>query len=338
MKQIRLMVADGATSNIAVRTRELVQAGPIDLILPDNKSEAVLLKSAPGADAIFCYKAEVTAAIIRAAPALKLIQKHGLNCRNIDIVAATELNVRVATVPLLRNVSVAEHAMALMLACARKVVPGHRAVSGAVYREMGLEPTQTAENNYRANWAAIKGVAEMYEATVGIVGMGDIGMEIAKRCRAFGMNLLYHQRAAHSAAVEAALGIRYVTLDELLSVSDYVVMIVPHTPQTEGMIGAKQLARMKPAATLVNVGRGGLIDEDALIEALQKRPEMSAGLDVYRREPLPSSSPLLALPNVVLLPHTGGGSYRSRDVDVPAALRNIERFFAGERLEGVINA
>jgi phosphogluconate 2-dehydrogenase len=163
-------------------------------------------------------------------------------------------------------------------------------------------------------------------------------MEIAKRCRAFGMTLCYHQRTPHPDALEESLGIRYLPLDDLLSISDFVVLVIPHSAETEGLIGARQLARMKPSVTLINVGRGGLIDEDALIEALQSRPGMMAGLDVYRLEPLPSASPLRTLSNVVLLPHTGGGSYRSREVDMPAVLRNIERFFAGEEPEGLVSA
>ena len=337
-ERIRLMVADGAAANFSQRLRVLADARTFNLIVPENDTEAALLSAAPEADAIVCYKAQVPASVIRAGRALRLIQKHGLNCRNIDLAAAAERNVRVATLPLFRNVTVAEHALALMLACARKVIAGHRAVNEAVYEKMGLQPALTSERSYRANWAAIKGVAELFEASVGIVGMGDIGMEIAKRCRAFGMTLFYHQRTPHPAAVEGPLGIRFLPLDDLLSKSDFVVLSIPHTPETEGMIGARQLARMKPSATLVNVGRGGLIDEDALIEALRVRPGMTAGLDVYRYEPLPSTSPLRTLPNVVLLPHTGGGSYRSREVDLPAVLRSIERFFAGAEAPGPAGA
>jgi len=123
-----------------------------------------------------------------------------------------------------------------------------------------------------------------------------------------------------------------------LSVSDYIVLVVPHTPETEGMIGENELSRMKPSAILINVGRGALIEEDALVAALQDGRIAMAALDVYRREPLPASSPLRTLPNVVLLPHTGGGSYRFRETDIPASLRNIEKFFAGEGAGGIVNA
>lgn len=337
-ERIRLMVADGAAGKFAQRVRKSPDARPFSLIIPENGSEAALLTSAPEADAILCYQAKVPGSVIRVARSLKLIQKHGLNCRNIDVEAATERNVRVATLPLMRSVTVAEHALALMLACARKVIPGHRSVTEAVYQQMGLEPVVTSQRNYRSNWAAIEGVTELFQATAGIVGMGDIGMEIAKRCRAFGMSLCYYQRTPHPNAIEISLGIRYLPLDDLLSVSDYVVLVIPHSPESEGLVGARELARMKPSATLINVGRGGLVDEEALIAALQSKRLAMAGLDVYRTEPLPAVSPLRRLPNVVLLPHTGGGSYRSWEVDVPASLRNIHRFFTGERCKGIINA
>jgi phosphoglycerate dehydrogenase-like enzyme len=117
-----------------------------------------------------------------------------------------------------------------------------------------------------------------------------------------------------------------------------VVLALPHTPETEGLIGAAALARMKPSATLINVGRGALVDEDALASALQRNQIAMAGLDVYRMEPLPASSLLLALPNVVLLPHTGGGSYRSWEIDMPATLGNIQKFFASGIADNLITA
>jgi lactate dehydrogenase-like 2-hydroxyacid dehydrogenase len=333
---IRLLLADGEASNFVRRVREAPGSRGFELIVPATRAEADLQALAPGADAILAYEAAITAPVIRAASALKLIQKHGLNCRNIDVAAATGRGVRVATLPLLRSVSVAEHALALMLACARKVIPGHRAVTGAVYREMGLEPVVTAQRTYRANWAGVEGMTELFGSTVGIIGMGDIGMEIAKRCRAFSMQVIYFQRTPQPQAIEEAMAIRYSPFDDLVAASDYLVLAVPHSPETEGLINAGVLARMKPTATLVNVGRGGLIDEEALAGALRDRKIAMAGLDVYRREPLPAESPLRELPNVVLLPHTGGGSYRSWEVDTPAVLRNIERFFEG-KAEGIVN-
>jgi phosphoglycerate dehydrogenase-like enzyme len=326
---IRLLITDCTTSRFAFHLREARADEMFRLTIPETDSEAELLALAPEADAILCYQRPLTAAVIEAAPSLRFIQKHGLNCRNIDVAAAARSNIPVATQALMRNVTVAEHALALILACARKIIPAHQAVAGATYRDIGLQPTATSQGNYRSNWAQIDGITELYGATVGIVGMGDIGMEIAQRCRAFGMNIVYYQRSRYDAATEAALALRYSPFDELLRVADFVVLVVPHTPETEGLIGATALMRMKPSATLINVGRGGLVDETALAAALQSRRIAMAGLDVYRMEPLPAESPLRTLPNVVLLPHIGGGSYRSWEVDMPAVLANIQKFFGG---------
>jgi glyoxylate/hydroxypyruvate/2-ketogluconate reductase len=332
---IRLLVTDCTTTRFAFHLREARAHETFRLMMPeidtDAEAEAELLALACEADAILCYQRPLSAAVIDAAPSLKFIQKHGLNCRNIDVAAAARRNIPVATQPLMRNVTVAEHALALILACARKIIPAHQAVAGAAYQGMGLQPTATTQGNYRANWAQIQGITELYGATAGIVGMGDIGMEIAQRCRAFGMNVCYTQRTRHSAQTEAAFDMRYVPFDELLTASDFVVLALPHKPETEGLIGAQALARMKPTATLINVGRGGLVDEAALVAALQSKQIAMAGLDVYRVEPLPAESPLRTLPNVVLLPHIGGGSYRSWEVDMPATLGNILRFFAAGR-------
>ena len=335
---IRLLVADGASTRYLKRVQDCPAASSFHMMIPKNDGEDSLIALAPDADAILCYKAELTGSVIRAATSLRFIQKHGLNCRNIDIAAATERNVMVATTPLMRNISVAEHAMTLTLACARKVIPGYQAVVNATYQEMELEPIRTSQWNYRGNWAGIEGITDLSGTIAGVIGMGDIGIEIAKRCSAFGMTVYYYQRTPHPREAEAALEISYLPLNKLLAVSDYVVLVIPHTPESEELIGARELGLMKASATLINVGRGGLIDEEALISALQSKRLAMAGLDVYRMEPLPDSSPLIRLSNVVLLPHTGGSSNLSKDRDMSASLENIKRFFRGERPNGIMNA
>jgi phosphoglycerate dehydrogenase-like enzyme len=337
-RSLRLLITDNASSRFVFHLHEARAEEQFELLIPREGGEAELLTLAPHADAAVCYQAPLAGAVIEAAGELRLIQKHGLNCRNIDIAAAARRNIPVATLPLMRNVTVAEHALALMLACARKLVPAHHAVTGAAYRAQNLKPIITTQRDYRSNWTGLQGLTELFHAKVGIVGMGDIGMEIAKRCRAFELEILYFQRSRLDAAAEQALGMRHAPLDALLSEADFVVLAVPHTPHTERMIDAKALARMKPTATLINVGRGGLIDEDALADALRHQRIAMAGLDVYHMEPLPVDSPLLELQNVVLQPHTGGGSYRSWEIDIPALLANIQRFFATGRTSGLLTA
>ena len=130
--------------------------------------------------------------------------------------------------------------------------------------------------------------------------------------------------------MEAEYQAAYLGFDDLLERVDYLVLVLPHTEESEGMIGAEQLARMKNTATLINVGRGALVDEAALAQALEQGEIAMAGLDVYRYEPLPADSPLIGMPNAVLLPHTGGGSNRQWDVDIPASLGKIAAFFEDE--------
>lgn len=335
-RPIRLLV-DSDSPRFVQQVSELPDAAFFEILSYAGEGVQGMRKLIPQADAVYIYQDDLPGDLIRSAPSLRFIQKHGLNCKNIDLAAATERGIPVATLPLFRNIAVAEHALALMLACAHKIIPGHRAVESAAYREMGMEPIRTTQREYRSNWANIQGVTEVIGASVGIIGLGDIGMEIARRCRAFGMEVYYNQRRRHDADVEERHEARFLSFDDLLETVDYLVLILPHTPETEGLIGTAQLARMKPNATLINVARGGVVDEDALVEALTNGKIAMAGLDVFREEPLPFSSPLRGLPNVVLAPHTGGGSYRSRIMDRPAALANILRYFRDERPKGIIN-
>ena len=335
-RPIRLLV-DSGSSTLIQQIQKLPDVSAFEVLSYAGQGPEALLTLIQEADAAYMYQDPLPADAIRAAPHLRFIQKHGLNCKNIDVRAATERGIPVATMPLLRNVAVAEHAMALMLACAHKILPGHRAVEQAIYQKIGIEPIRTTQREYRSNWANIPGVIELMNASVGIIGLGDIGMEVARRCQAFGMTVYYHQRRPHARDVEAHYQARFLPLPDLLASVDYLVLVLPFTPESEGLLGAAELAQMKPSATLINVARGGVVDEDALIEALTNGQLAMAGLDVYREEPLPVSSPLRHLPNVVLSPHMGGGSYRSRVLDHPACVANILRFFRGEHPEGVIN-
>ena len=328
--KIRLLVTDDGTSgHFLKRVRENTAAAPFTITAPEAAGEDALLALAPEADAILCYKARLSAAVIRAARDVKYIQKHGLNCKNIDLEAARERGIPLGTQSLMRNATVAEQALVLMLCCERKTILGQKAVEAGVYREMGQEPVATSQWNIRPNWPEITGVAELFGQSVGIIGLGDIGMDIAKRCLAFDMEIFYHQRTRHAPDVEAEYQAAYLGFDELMARVDYLVLVLPHTEESAGMIGAEQLARMKNTATLINVGRGALVDEEALAQALRAGEIAMAGLDVYRYEPLPADSPLIGMPNAVLLPHTGGGSNRQWDVDIPASLGKIAAFFGG---------
>ena len=336
-RKIRLLL-DSGSERLVRRVSDLAEAGEFELLTYVGEGPAGLSRLIGEADAVYVYQDPLTAADIARAPSLRFIQKHGLNCKNIDLAAAAARGIPVATVPLLRNVAVAEHAFALMIACAHRLVQGHVAVTTGSYRDLGLTPSRTAQRDYKPNWAKIGGIMELMDASVGIVGLGDIGMELARRCRAFGMRIFYHQRTRHDPAVERDYDATWLPLNDLLRTVDHLVLVLPHTPQTQDMIGAPELALMKPTATLVNVARGGVVDEPALIEALREGRIAMAGLDVFRDEPLPWDSELTRLPNVALTPHMGGGSYRSHDVDHRAGIENIRRFFRHERPGGLVNS
>ena len=166
---------------------------------------------------------------------------------------------------------------------------------------------------------------EVHGSTLGIIGMGRIGEQVARRARGFDMNILYHNRRPRP-EVESALGVRYVSQDELLAASDYVVLTLPLTTQTRGLIGRAELARMKTTAALINVARGGIVDHLALAEALAGGTLRAAALDVTEPEPLPRDHPLLKLDNLTIVPHLGSATVETRQ---KMAEVSVENLFAG---------
>jgi phosphoglycerate dehydrogenase-like enzyme len=336
---IRVLVPDGTNYRFSWKVETMAKGRPFAVLVPETITEAGIAAAARDAEAILAYKAPITRAVLEAAPGARMIQKFGIDCKNIDLAAARERKLPVFTRSLIRNATVADHAMALMLACARRLIECHRVVAEARYLEHGFVPRQTGQQNvHHGNWIKVPGVGDLLGTTVGIVGLGDIGVEIARRVRPFGPRICYHQRRPHPAAFEATLAAHHLPLDELVAAADYLILAVPHTPETENLLDRGRIARMKATASVINVGRGGLIDEDALCEALREGRLAMAGLDVFRWEPLPESSPLLGLPNVVLSPHMAGGSSdRYWEVDVAGALENIRSFFSGGNPTGQLD-
>ncbi len=335
---IRVLVPDGVNYRFSMKVEAMAEGKPFKLLIPAEPGEAGIVAVAGAADAIFAYKAPITRAVLDAAPHARMIQKYGLDCKTIDLAAAREKGVSVFTRSLIRNATVADHAMALMLACARRLIECHRVVAEAQYLRHGYVPKSTGQQNvHHGNWIKVEGVGDLLESTVGIVALGDIGVEVARRVRPFGPRICYYQRTRHSEQLEQSLDAHYLPLDELIEKSDYLILVVPLTPETENLLNRERIARMKPGACVINVGRGGLIDEDALYEALRDKRLAAAGLDVFRMEPLPESSALRSLPNIVLSPHmAGGSSERYWQVDVAGSLENIRRHISGEGASGLL--
>ena len=199
----------------------------------------------------------------------------------------------------------AEHTILLMLALQKEY---DRAASlfrsGVVIG--GLEPTVTTQTLYAYNWVGLQKFDALYGKTVGLIGLGKIGREVALRLRAFGADVVYTKRSRLSSSEEQELSVRFLSLEELLEASDIVSLHLRFYPETERLMGTKQFQVMKPGSFFVNTARGRLVDETALIDAIECDHLGGAALDVFWYEPLPHDSPLLRTRNLILTPHTGG--------------------------------
>ena len=238
----------------------------------------------------------VDAALLDAAPGLKAIANMAVGTDNIDVEAASERGIPVGNTPDVLTDATADLAFALLLALARKIVPGAEMVRSGAWRTW--EP------------AADLG-ADLAEATLGIVGWGRIGQAVARRAEGFGMEIVHSSRSSG------------VPLDELLERADFVSVHTPLTPETRHLIDARVLERMKPTALLVNTARGGVVDQGALREALMAGTIAGAALDVTDPEPLPADDPLLDAPNLLVVPHVGSATVRTRAKMAAMAVDNL---------------
>jgi glyoxylate reductase len=254
----------------------------------------------PGADciaAVYTYgHPAVGAALLDRLPTVRVISNFGVGVDHIDLTAAAARGIPVGNTPGVLDGATADLAFALLLAAGRRVVEGDRYARGPHF--LRYDPSYLLGR-------------EIHGATLGIIGLGRIGEQVARRGRAFDMTVLYCNRQRRP-AVEAALGVRHVSRQELLATSDYVVLTVPLTAETRGLIGRAELAAMKPTAVLVNVSRGAVVDTDALTAALTGRKLYAAALDVTEPEPLPRDHPLLRLDNVIITPHLGSATEQTR--------------------------
>ena len=244
---------------------------------------------------------------LAAAPQLKFVQKYGLGLGTIDTAACAERGVAVLNIRRRANIACAEHALALMLTQARKfdrmvglVTATKLAAEGYPYKPFDRRHTPNS------NWGRVAGIRLLHGATLGLIGLGEIGREIATRAGAFGMRILYFQRRQLPEADERALGAVYTPLDTLLAEADWVIPQLPEGPSTKNLIGAAQLARMKPGAFIVNVSRPDVIDRAALIEALTSGRLGGFALDPLYQAPARDDDELLQLRNVILVPHLAG--------------------------------
>lgn len=295
------------------------------------------LKAAlPESQVLVTENRPITAEHIALGRNLRVIQNSGCLCDRIDVEAATRAGVPVAICHASTSVSVSEHNVGFLLALAHRLVDGHRSLARPDGAPPETLPSVSPDGSYQ-NWRGFDRVNYLQGRTLGIIGLGDIGAELARRVRAFGMRVLYLRRRRLLPAEERRLGVRYAPMDELLRRSDFVTLLVPLSKDTEGMIGASELALLKPSAFLVNTGRGKLVDEAALVEALRARAIAGAALDVFRDEPLPAGHPLRTLENVILTPHFAGGSLTTMVDEVVLVFGNVQRVLKGKRPQWIVN-
>jgi glyoxylate reductase len=261
----------------------------------------------------------IRAQALVAAPHLRTVSSVSVGVDHIDVAAATALGIPVGHTPSVLAETTADLAFALLLAAARRVLEGDRFVrSGAWSGESTA--SQSGPEGESPSWGLDFMLGrDLHGATLGIIGLGEIGQAVARRAQGFSMRVLGWSRTPRSVA-----GVEAAALPDLLEAADFVSVHVARTPETLGLLGREALARLKPHAIVVNTARGGIVDEDALGEMLQTGRLAGAGLDVFAQEPLPRTSPLLKLPNVVLTPHLGSASVATRARMLDLALANLE--------------
>ncbi|MFC1976806.1 phosphoglycerate dehydrogenase [Chloroflexota bacterium] len=258
-------------------------------LVPQGKkmSEAELIESAKGCDAMIVGVESITESVIRASDRLKIIAKHGAGVDNIDVKAASSQGIVVINAPGANSDAVADVTIGLFLSLARGIPFADRSVK-------------------EGEWPRIVGV-QFNGKVLGIIGLGEIGKKVAKRASGFDMKVLAYDIVKDEAFAQE-LGITYLSMDELLAEADFLSIHIPLTPSTRGLIGERELLLMKKESFLLNISRGGIVDEEALYQVLKNEGIRGAALDVFSSEP-PRESPLLTLDNVITTPHMGGYTF-----------------------------
>jgi D-3-phosphoglycerate dehydrogenase/(S)-sulfolactate dehydrogenase len=297
----------------------VLEEGGFEVVYPPQglslKDPKTLIERLKGFDAVIASVEPYTREVFQAC-GLRVVSRNGVGYDSVDVQAATDLGIAVAITPGINQESVAEHTLALMLAAAH-----------------GYPARQTEACS--GNWQNRTVLPRLAGKTLGLVGLGAIGKALVPKAIGVGMHVIAHDPVPdHEFAKQH--GVRLCEFDQLLAESDVVSLHLPCTPETTNLIDANALARMKAGAVLVNTSRGGLVDEEALVEALQRGLLRAAALDVFKVEPLPSDSPLAHMDNVLACPHMGGTDEESLAGMAQLAARNIVDLYHGRWPEGRI--
>ena len=287
------------------------------------------LRKGSEADILIFRRGAIDAAFMEANPKLKLIQRLGARADAIDLAAAAERGILVSCVPRATLQLTAEHAILLMMALGKRLLEADDAVRKDRWDRDRVRP----DHNVAYNWAGIPNIGGLFNKTLGIIGLGEVGSIAAGMARAFGMRVLYLNRNRLPAAQEERLGVKYTDLARLLAESDFVSLHATNIPSNRGLIDAKVFSAMKPSALFINTARGPIVDEDALDDALTKGTIAGAGLDVHAIEPRPQPDKLATLPNVILTPHIAGGSRKGVLSEIGVVLDNCRAVLAGKPIK-----
>ena len=302
--ELRQVVVDKALPGMDVT------AAPADM---DDEEKIELVRDA---DFIMLFPGMISDRVLQAAKKCKLLQLLSAGYDEMNLPLAGDLGIAVANNGGANRVAVAEHTMMLMIACHRRMMSYANNVKAGLWKR---------EQNRKID------VFELEGKTLGIIGMGNIGQQVAKRSRSFDMELQYFDKYHPLPPTqEDALGLQAVTVEELLKTSDVVTLHVPLTKETYGMIGQEELSLMKPSAVIINTSRGGVINEPALAQALTAGTIAAAGLDVMEHDPPDPNDPLLKLENLIITPHTAGPTLESIPKRAANSFENIQRVWNGE--------
>ena len=321
MSKPRILMARAVFPEVVAKLEQIAEVE----INPDDQvwSQAELIERLQGKQGVFTTGSDrIDAAVLQACPDLRICANMAVGYNNFDIAAMTAAKVVATNTPDVLTETTADLGFALIMATARRMAESEHFLRAGLWTKWSYD---------------MFAGSDIHGSTLGILGMGRIGQAIARRgALGFGMQVIYHNRSRLEPAIEQELRARYVSKDDLLAQADHLILVLPYSAQSHHAIGAAELARMKPSATLVNIARGGIVDDAALAEALKSRTIAAAGLDVFEGEP--SVHPgLLEVPNVVLTPHIGSASIPARKAMAHLAADNLLAFFSGQPLLTALN-
>jgi gluconate 2-dehydrogenase len=316
-----VLVARSVFPEVIASLRQHVEVDTNDDDMP--LSPSALIERLQGKVGVLTTGSErIDATLLAACPQLRVVCNIAVGFNNFDVAAMTAAGVLATNTPDVLTETTADFGFALLMATARRLTESEHFLRAGHWSRWSLD---------------MFAGAEVHGSTLGILGMGRIGQAIARRAaHGFGMPVIYHNRSRLDAAIEVQLKARYVSKDELLQQADHLMLMLPHSAESHHAIGAAELTQMKPTATLINIARGGIVDDAALATALRERRIAGAGLDVYEGEP--SVHPdLLTVSNVVLTPHIASATLKTRRAMADLAANNLIAFFKEGRALTPIN-